>query len=45
MDIAFTAYLWLNVILFGFFFGIGFVLAQAIYNAIVGVLASRRTAP
>jgi hypothetical protein len=43
MDIAFTAYLWLNVLLFGFFFGLGFQLAVAIYNAILWVLG--RPAP
>jgi len=45
MDISFTAYLWVNVLLFGFFFGLGFQLAVAIYNAILWVAGQRRPAP
>jgi uncharacterized membrane protein YedE/YeeE len=42
MDIAFTAYLWLNLILVGFFVGIGWILAGAVYSAILWVIGQRR---
>lgn len=45
MDISFTTYLWVNIVLFGFFFGLGYFLASAIYNAIVWVIAQRRASP
>lgn len=45
MEMAFTAYLWLNWILVGFFFGIGWIVAQAVYAAILWVLGQRRTQP
>lgn len=38
MDIGFTAYLWLNVIIFGFLFGVGWIIAGAVYAAILSVL-------
>lgn len=41
MDISFTAYLWLNLILAGFFLGIGWIIAQAVYDAILWVLGRR----
>jgi hypothetical protein len=39
MEVSFTAYHWLNAILFGFFFGIGWIVAQAIYAALLWVLS------
>jgi hypothetical protein len=42
MDIGFTAYLWVNLILFGFFAGIGWVIARAVYEAILWVLGQRK---
>jgi hypothetical protein len=45
MDIGFTAYLWVNLILFGFFVGIGWVIARAVYEAILWVLGQRKPAP
>ena len=42
MDFAFTAYLWVNLILGGFFLGIGWIIAGAIYSAILWVLGQRR---
>ena len=45
MDIGFTAYLWLNLILFGFFAGLGWQLAFAIYSAILWVVGQRRSQP
>jgi hypothetical protein len=36
MSMDFTIYLWLNWILVGFFFGLGWQLANAIYTAIPG---------
>jgi hypothetical protein len=45
MEVAFTIYHWLNVILVGFFFGIGWIIAQAIYLAILAVLNRGRTQP
>jgi uncharacterized membrane protein YedE/YeeE len=44
MDVSFTPYLWLNLILFGFFFGLGWQLAAAIYSAILWVVGQRRPA-
>ena len=41
MDSSFTAYLWLNLILAGFFLGIGWIVAQAVYAAILWVLGRR----
>jgi len=43
--IDFTIYLWLNLILAGFFLGIGWIIAGAIYSAILWVLGQRRAAP
>jgi hypothetical protein len=43
MDISFTAYLWLNLILAGFFLGIGWIIAGAVYAAILWVAGQRRT--
>ncbi len=45
MDINFTTYLWLNLILFGFFVGLGWQLAVAIYNAILWLIGQRRPQP
>lgn len=45
MSIDFTAYLWLNLILAGFFVGIGWQLAVAIYSFILWVLGQRRATP
>lgn len=45
MDFAFTTYLWVNLILGGFFLGIGWQLAVAIYNAILWVVGQRRAQP
>lgn len=45
MDISFTAYLWINLILAGFFFGFGWQLATAVYNAILWVIGQRRARP
>lgn len=45
MDVGFTAYLWVNLILAGFFLGIGWQIAAAIYDAILWVLGKRRVAP
>jgi uncharacterized membrane protein YedE/YeeE len=45
MDISFTAYLWLNLILAGFFFGIGWIIAGAVYQAILWVAGQRRAQP
>lgn len=45
MEIGFTAYLWLNWVLTGFFFGLGWFLANAVYNAIVWVIGQRRAPP
>lgn len=45
MDVAFTAYHWLNVILTGFFFCLGWILMQAIYAAILAVLNRGRAQP
>lgn len=40
--ISFTIYLWLNLILAGFFLGIGALLAIAIYHAVVWVVSIKR---
>lgn len=45
MSIDFTAYLWLNLILAGFFVGIGWQLAVAIYSFILWVLGQCRATP
>lgn len=45
MDISFTAYLWVNLILFGFFVGIGWIIASAVYAAILWILGQRKTQP
>lgn len=45
MDISFTQYLWVNLILFGFFVGLGWQLASAIYSAILWVIGQRRSQP
>lgn len=45
MDVSFTAYLWLNLVLAGFFLGIGWQVAVAIYSAILWMLGQRRAAP
>lgn len=45
MEIGFTAYLWLNWLLVGFFFGLGYFLASAIYNALVWLVSQRRPGP
>lgn len=45
MDLSFTAYLWLNLLLAGFFVGIGWQIAYAIYSFILWVLGQRRAAP
>lgn len=45
MDISFTAYLWLNWLLVGFFLGIGWIIAGAIYSAILWVAGQRRAQP
>ena len=42
MDSSFTAFLWLNWVLVGFFFCLGWILMQAIYQAILWVLAKGR---
>ena len=42
MNIDFTAVLWLNWIIVGFLFCLGWILMQAIYAAILGVLARGR---
>jgi hypothetical protein len=42
MDIGFTTYLWLNWALTGLFFGLGYFLASAVYNAIAWVIGQRR---
>lgn len=42
MEISFTAYLWLNWLLVGFFVGVGLQIAAAIYAAILWVLGQRR---
>jgi len=41
MDVALTAYTWLNIVLVGFLFGLGFQLAAAIYAAITAMMAGR----
>lgn len=43
MDMTFTAVLWLNWIIAGFLFGIGWIVAQAIYDAVLWVLNRKRT--
>jgi hypothetical protein len=43
MEVAFTTYAWLNLMLVGFFFGIGFALANAFLAWIGGLIASART--
>lgn len=45
MDISFTTYLWINLILAGFFFGLGWIVAQAVYTAILWVAGQRRPPP
>jgi hypothetical protein len=45
MEIDFTAYLWLNLILAGFFLGIGWQVAYAIYSFVLWALGQRRAAP
>jgi len=45
MDVSFTAYLWLNLILAGFFLGLGWQLAVAIYTFVLWVLGQRRPQP
>lgn len=42
MDIDFTTSLWLNLILFGFFVGLGWQLAFAIYTFMLWVLSQRK---
>lgn len=44
MVMDFTSYLWLNWILVGFFFGIGWQLATAIYNVVLWAVGQRRPA-
>jgi hypothetical protein len=44
MDMSFTAVLWLNWIIAGFLFSIGWIVASAIYSAILSVL-NRGRAP
>lgn len=44
MDMAFTAVLWLNWIIAGLLFGIGWIIANAIYTAILWVLNRGRAA-
>jgi uncharacterized membrane protein YedE/YeeE len=45
MDMSFTAVLWLNWIIAGFLFGLGWILISAVYSAILWVLGQRRPAP
>lgn len=42
MEIDFTAYLWVNLVLAGFFLGLGWQLAFAIYSAILWIVGQRR---
>lgn len=42
MDIAFTGLLWLNWVIVGFLFGVGWIVAGAIYSAILSVLGRGR---
>jgi len=43
MEVAFTAYAWLNLILVGLFFGIGFALANALLALVGSLIANART--
>lgn len=43
MDMSFTALLWLNWIIAGLLGGIGWIIASAIYSAILWVLNRGRT--
>lgn len=45
MDFAFTTYLWVNLILGGFFLGIGWQVANAIYSVILWALGQRKPQP
>lgn len=45
MDMSFTAVLWLNWIIAGFLFGLGWILINAVYSALLWVLGQRRAAP
>jgi hypothetical protein len=42
MDMSFTAVLWLNWIIAGFLFGLGWILISAIYDAALWTLGRRR---
>lgn len=45
MEMDFTTYLWLNWILVGFFFGLGWQIANAIYSVILWALGQRKPQP
>lgn len=42
MDMSFTTLLWLNWIIAGFLFGVGWIVASAVYAALLSVLGRGR---
>lgn len=45
MDISLTPWLWVNLVLFGLLFSIGFTLGGIIINGIIAFIAGQRRPP